>query len=182
MSELFRRMTVTGLVPLLLLAGSQGFAGNDSGGDWYDGRDVWKSLEDFKNETVEVLEVGGRLVSGQLADVTETFVLVERKETQNRVDRDKVHRITFVRASTRKRNTLRGLAIGVGTFGLFSYGLTHGTEDDFAKWTFLGVVAVGTVGAVGGSIIGYMTSSPESRVIIYESPPIPAADISRLPQ
>ncbi len=154
-----------------LLAGSQGFAENASGGDGYDGRDAWKSLEDFENETVEVQMYGGRLVSGRLADVTETFVLVDRKETQDRVDRDQVHRITSVQGSTRKRNTLRGLAIGVGTVGLVGYGLTHGKNDDFAPWTFLGVVGVAGVGAAGGSAIGYLTSAPESRTIIYEPPP-----------
>ena len=55
-----------------LLAGSQGFAEKENGGDW-------KSLEDFENKTVEVLEVSGRLVSGRLADVTETFVLVQAR-------------------------------------------------------------------------------------------------------
>ena len=63
-----------------LLAGHQGFAEKDTGGDWYDGRDAWKSLEDSENEIVEVLLVGGRLVSGRLADVTETFLLAARKE------------------------------------------------------------------------------------------------------
>ena len=155
-----------------LMVGSQGFAENDnSGGDWRDGRGAWNSLEDFENETVEVLMTGGRLVSGRLADVTDTFVLVDREETLDRVDRDQVHRITSVHASTRKRNTLRGLAIGVGTVGLVSFWLTHGKNDDFAPWTFLGVVGVAGIGAAGGSAIGYLTSSPESRSIVYESPP-----------
>ena len=162
-----------------LLAAHQGFAENANDGDWYDGRDAWKSLEDFENETVEVLLVGGRLVSGRLADVTDTFVLVERKETQDRVDRDKVHRITSVQGSTRKRNTLRGLSIGLGVAGLVGYWV--GRADDIV-YTFPGVVAVATAGGGVGSAIGYLTSSPESRTIIYESPPIPAADISRLPQ
>ena len=153
-----------------LLAGSQGFAENASGGDGYDGRDAWKSLEDFENETVEVQVYGGRLVSGRLADVTDTFVLVDREETQDRVHRDQVHRITSVHASTRKRNTLRGLAIGVGTFGSFSLWYVATDEGEF-EWNPLGVAAVGAVGAVGGSIIGYLTSSPESRTIIYEPPP-----------
>lgn len=155
-----------------LLAGSQGFAENDNGGgDWHDGRGAWESLEDFENETVEVQMYGGRIVSGRLADVTDTFVLVDRKETLDRVDRDQVHRITSVHASTRKRNTLRGLAIGVGTVGLVSFWLTHGKNDDFAPWTFLGVVGVAGVGAAGGSAIGYLTSSPESHTIVYEPPP-----------
>lgn len=159
-----------------LLTGHQAFAQKDAEGDWYDGRDAWNSLPDLKNETVEVLEVGGPLVKGRLADVTDTFLLVERNGTHDKVDRYRVHRITSVRASTRKRNTLRGLAIGLGSVGLVSILLTHGKNDDFAPWTFTGVVAVGTIGAGFGSIIGYMTSSPESHVIIYESSPIPAAN------
>lgn len=154
-----------------LLDGHHGFAEKDSGGDWYDGRDTWESLEDYENETVEVLEVGGRLVSGRLADVTEAFVLVERKETQHRVDRDRVHRITFVRSSTRKRNTLRGLAIGVGAFGLFSIWYADPGDGEIV-WTPLGVVGVVVVGAAGGSTIGYLTGSPESRTIVYEPPPV----------
>ncbi len=150
-----------------LLAGGQGFAEREYGGGWYDGREAWKSLEDFENEAVEVLEVGGRLVNGRLADVTETFVLVERKDTHDRVDRDQVHRITHIRSSTRKRNTLRGAVIGVGSFGLFCYWYAGPGHGD-TVWTPLGVVAVAAVGAVGGSIIGCMTGSPESRTIIYE--------------
>ena len=150
-----------------LLTGHQAFAQKDAEGDWYDGREAWESLEDFENEAVEVLEIGGRLVSGRLADVTETFVLVERKDTHDRVDRNQVHRITSVRASTRKRNTLRGAVIGVGSFGIFSYWFADPGHGDIV-WTPLGVVAVATVGAVGGSIIGCMTGSPESRTIIYE--------------
>ena len=109
-----------------LLAGHEAIAQKDTSGDWYDGRDVWKSLEDFKNETAEVLEAGGRRVSGQLADVTETFVLVERNGTHDKVDRYRVHRITSVHASTRARNTLLGIAYGIGSFGGFSIVYTWG--------------------------------------------------------
>ena len=143
-----------------LLAGSQGFAEKENGGDW-------KSLEDFENKTVEVLEVSGRLVSGRLADVTETFVLVQRKDTHDRVDWDQVHRITHIRSSTRKRNALRGAAISVGGFGILYYWMAHGKKGvDFA-----GVIAMGAVHAGLGSVIGLMTGSPESRTIIYEPPP-----------
>ncbi len=152
-----------------LLGGFQGFAEKENGGDWYDGREAWKSLEDFENEAVEVLEVGGRLVSGRLADVTETFVLVERKDSHDRMDRDQVHRITHIRPSTRKRNALRGAAIGVGGFGVLYYWMAHGKKGvDFA-----GMVAIGAVHAGLGSVIGLMTSSTESRAIIYEPSPIP---------
>ena len=154
-----------------LLAGSQGFAENDTGGgDWHDGRGAWKSLEDFENETVEVQMYGGQLVSGRLADVTDTFVLVDRKGTLDRVDRDQVHRITSVQGSTRARNTLLGATIGVGSFGLFSYWFAGPGHGDIV-WTPLGVVAVATVGAVGGGLIGLASSSPESRSIVYEPPP-----------
>ena len=153
-----------------LLAGSQGFAENDNGGgDWSDGRGAWESLEDFENETVEVQMYGGRLVSGRLADVTDTFVLVDRKETLDRVDRDRVHRITSVHASTRARNTLLGMAYGIGSFGGFSLVYTWGAGD--IKWTPLGALGVIVVGAAGGGLIGLASSSPESHTIIYEPPP-----------
>ena len=152
-----------------LLAGSQGFAENDNGGgDWHDGRGAWESLEDFENETVEVQMYGGRLVSGRLADVTETFVLVDREETQDRVGRDQVHRVTSVQGSTRKRNTFRGLSIGLGVAGLAGLWLGRGGDIVF---TFPGVVATAALGGGVGSTIGYLTSSPESRTIIYEAPP-----------
>ena len=104
-----RSMRLLLFLSCCLLAGHEAIAQKGTGGDWYDGRDAWKSLEDFENETVEVLEVGGRLVSGRLADVTETFVLVERNGTHDKVDRYRVHRITSVHASTRARNTLLGI-------------------------------------------------------------------------
>ena len=156
-----------------LLAGSQGFAENDNGdGDWHDGRGAWESLEDFENETVEVQMYGGRLVSGRLADVTDTFVLVDRlvdrKETLDRVGRDQVHRITSIRASTRKRNTFRGLSVGLGVAGLAGLWLGRGGDIVF---TFPGVVATAALGGGVGSTIGYLTSSPESRSVIYEPPP-----------
>lgn len=141
-----------------LLAGSQGFAENDNGGG------DWNSLEDFEDESVEVLEIGGRLVSGRLADVTETFVLVECKDTHDRVDRDQVYRITHIQPSTRKRNVLRGAAISGGAFGVLYYWMVHGKKGvDFA-----GVVAMGATHVGLGSVIGLMTSSPKSRTIIYE--------------
>ena len=152
-----------------LLAGSQSFAENDNGGgDWHDGRSAWESLEDFENETVEVQMHGGRLVSGRLADVTDTFVLVDRKETQDRVGRDQVHRITSVQGSTRKRNTFRGLSIGLGVAGLAGLWLGRGGDIVF---TFPGVAATAALGGGVGSAIGYLTSSPESHTIIYEAPP-----------
>lgn len=153
-----------------VLITNRGFSENNTEQDWYDGRGDWTSLEDFEDKTVEVMMVGGRLVSGRLADVTETFVLVDREETQDRVGRDQVHRITYVGTSTRKRNTLRGLSIGLGAVGLVSMLLTQGKNDDFAPWTFTGVAAVAAIGGGLGSTIGYLTSSPESRTIIYESP------------
>lgn len=112
-----------------LLAKAQGFAEKENGGDWYDGRKAWESLEDFENQAVEVLEIGGRLVSGRLADVTETFVLVERKDTHDRVDRDRVHRITHIRPSTRKRHALRGAAISVAGFSVLYYWMAHGKKE-----------------------------------------------------
>ena len=153
-----------------LLSVHQAFAQKDAGADW-------DSLKDLRNESVEVLEVGGRRVSGRLADVTDTFVLVDRKGTLDRVDRDQVHRITSVHASTRARNTLLGATIGVGSFGLFSYWFADPGHGDI-MWTPLGVVAVATVGAVGGGLIGLASSSPESRTIIYE----PCQDCPRVPR
>lgn len=153
-----------------LLAKSQLFAEKENGGDWYDGREAWESLEDLENEAVEVLEIGGRLVSGRLADVTESFVLVECKDTHDRVDRNQVHRITHIRPSTRKRNALRGAAISVGGFGVLYYWMAHGEKGvDVA-----GVVAIGAAHAGLGSVIGLMASSPESRTVIYESSPLPS--------
>ena len=162
-----RSMRLLLFLSCCLLGEHPGFAEKENDNDSYDGRDAWKSLEDFENEAVEVLMVGGRLVSGRLADVTETFVLVQRKDTHDRVDWDQVHRITHIRSSTRKRNALRGATIGVGSFGLFCYWYADPGHGD-TVWTPLGVVAVAAVGAVGGSIIGCMTGSPESRTIIYE--------------
>ena len=156
-----------------LLAGHEDIAQKDTGGDWYDGRDAWKSLEDFENETVKVLEVGGRLLSGRLADVTETFVLMERNGTHDKVDRYRVHRITSVHASTRARNTLLGMAYGIGSFGGFSIVYTWWGAGDI-KWTPLGVLGVIVVGAAGGGLIGLASSSPETSTVIYEPPPIPS--------
>ena len=131
-----------------LLTGHQAFAQKDAGDGWYDGRGDWKSLKDLRNETVEVLEVGGRLVSGRLADITETFLLVERNGTHDKVDRSRVHRITSVHASTRARNTLLGIAYVISSFGGFSIVYTWGAGD--IKWTPYGVLGVIVVGTAGG--------------------------------
>ena len=74
-----RSMRLLLFLSCCLLGEHPGFAEKENDNDSYDGRDAWKSLEDFENEAVEVLMVGGRLVSGRLADVTETFVLVQAR-------------------------------------------------------------------------------------------------------
>lgn len=150
-----------------LLTGHQAFAQKDAEDDWYDGRDAWKSLTDLKNETVEVLEVGGRLVSGRLADVTETFLLVARNGTHDKVDRDRVHRITYVRPSTRARNTLLGMVYGVGSSAIFGFVMAGPHVKDI-EWTPMGVLGMGLIGATGGGLIGFGTSRSESRNVVYD--------------
>ena len=150
-----------------LLTGHHASAQNDGGDDWYDGRSAWKSLNDLRNETVEVLEVGGRLVSGRLADVTETFLLVARNGTHDKMDRDRVHRITYVRPSTRARNTLLGMVYGVGSCAIFGY-IIGGPHVRDVKWKPMGVLGVALVGVTGGGLIGFATSRPESRNVVYD--------------
>ena len=139
-----------------LLAGSRGNAQSLSD---------WKALEEFESETVEVLEVGGRLVSGRLADVTETFVLVGRKSLHDQVMRFKVHRVTLIKPSTRKRNTIIGTVLGgIGMGALAAYYIQ--AEHYTVPWHgFFGALAVG---AGGGAGIGYLTGKPERRIVVYE--------------
>ena len=153
-----RSMRLLLFLSCCVLAGRQSLAREGAAGNWM-------SLEEFEGKTVEVLEVGGRLVSGRLADVTQTFVLVDRKGAHGRVERARVHRVTSVRASTRQRNTLIGLAIGVGGMGALAYGYIKGEHSTVPVH---GLAAALAVGAAGGSAVGYLTSSPESRNVIYE--------------
>lgn len=125
----------------------------------------WKALEEFESETVEVLEVGGRLVSGRLADVTETFVLVDRTSLHDQVERYKVHRVTLIKPSTRKRNTAIGIALGGIGMGVFAADYISKEHDSMQWHGFLGAVAVG---AAGGAGLGFLTGKPERRIVVYE--------------
>ena len=133
----------------------------------------WQALSDHIHENVEVLEVGGSLTKGKLADVTDDFLLVAQNnvhgahKVHKKVSRANVHRITAISPSTRKRNLLLGPLYGLGVIGGASVVYAWGAGSD-VQWTRQGVLYVVVTGSTLGALVGLAASSPERRTILYE--------------
>lgn len=136
-----------------------------------EGDGSWIQLHEFEGELVDVMEVGGRTTTGRLADTTDAFVLVAQgvapATVHVKIDRSNVHRINLVQPSTRAKHTLLGMVYGVGSCAIFGY-VIGGPHVRDVKWKPMGVLGVALVGVTGGALVGFATSKPESRNIIYE--------------
>ena len=126
----------------------------------------WTSLRELENKKIEVLLLGGQSMQGTLADVTDSFLLLRSNEKFDRLDRSEVQRVSRIQKSTRARNTFLGMGIGIAAAELLGILVSGGD----IKLKPVGVLGLAAVGGVAGSGIGLLTSSPESRTILYERP------------
>jgi hypothetical protein len=133
----------------------------------------WGSLRNLPTESKLVVKLKtGKTVEGKLSSVSDTSLIVVKKNTQMELKRDNVASIYQVTKKSTTSSTLIGMGIGAGAgAGLGAIGVsTDNSGYDFDKLDKAFVAGLTVLGAGAGAITGYLVGKGSSkRTLIYQS-------------
>ncbi|HEX7289465.1 MAG TPA: hypothetical protein VF532_24995 [Candidatus Angelobacter sp.] len=125
-------------------------------------------------EVLAVQMKDGKKLSGPLKSASESTLLLERKGKIVEVQRAEVVSVAVVGArKSAARPALIGAAIGGGAGAAIGAAATRPKQGDIINVQAAGAVVFGTIGLVGGGVIGYLSGrNRHNETLIYNAPPL----------
>lgn len=123
----------------------------------------------------EVLSVqmnSGKKLKGPLKAASESTLLLEQKGKVLEIQRADIVSVAVV--GTRKsatRSTLIGAGVGAGAGAVIGAAAARPKQGDIINVQAVGAVVFGTIGLVGGGVVGYLTGrNRHKETRIYDAP------------
>jgi len=110
----------------------------------------------------------GKTVEGRFKNVSDSSLTLTARNNVVDVKREDVDSVYEVKRKSATKSTLIGLGIGAG--GGAAIGAAGASNDDnFDKLDHAVIAGLAVVGAVGGTVTGYLLGRRSKRVVIYQS-------------
>jgi hypothetical protein len=135
----------------------------------------WKTVSTRKPGDVLAVQMGsGKKVKGPLKGASESALLLEQKGKGLEIQRADVASVAIVGArKSATRPALIGAGIGAGAGAAIGAAATRPKQGDIINVQAVGAVVFGTIGFVGGGVVGYLTGRNRNKETrIYEAPPL----------
>jgi len=128
----------------------------------------WANLHQLAaGSEIRVVLSGGRTLRGFLQSTTAEGLAVNAATSQEKLPREDVRRVSLKRPGHRGRNTLIGLAVGMGAGFAAGAAIDHGARDSWLPNA--GKIVLTPLGAIVGTVVGVAMPTGRWREI-YRAP------------
>jgi hypothetical protein len=135
----------------------------------------WKTVSArMPGEVLVVQMSNGKKLKGPLKAASENTLLLEQKGKVIEIQKADVVSVGVVGArKSATRPTLIGAGIGAGAGAAIGAAAARPKQGDIINVQAVGAVVFGTIGLVGGGVVGYLTGRDRHKETrIYDAPPL----------